>query len=337
MNILGIETSCDETSASVVNNGQLLSNEVFSQTIHNEYGGVVPEVASREHEAVLSIIVKLALKSADINVKDIDCISVTNGPGLMGALLVGVNYAKGLAISLDVPFLGINHMEGHLFANFINNPELKYPFICLLVSGGHTQIWKVNSFDNYSLLATTRDDAAGEAFDKGARILGLGYPGGPEIEKSAVSGDDKSYKFPIPIVKSSHLDFSFSGLKTALLYTCNKMNKIQLNNEIHNLAASYQSAIINTLIDRLEKAIEETGISIITISGGVAANKSLRKNVINLEQKYNINVYFPPMEYCTDNAAMIALTGYNRFKQNEKSLMELVPNPNLSMENLSNV
>ena len=335
MNILGIETSCDETSAAVVSDGKLLCNEVYSQSVHRDFGGVVPEIASREHEVVLYKVVRQALTHTNIPLQKIDCIAVTEGPGLMGALLVGVNFAKGLSIGLNIPLIGINHMEGHLFSNFIDNPELKYPFLCLLVSGGHTQIWKVNSFGNYTLLATTRDDAAGEAFDKGARILGLGYPGGPEIEKIGKSGNKNSFKFPIPKVKSSKLDFSFSGLKTALLYTCNKIPHEELTENIPQIAAGYQSAIVNTLLNRLQLAIQQTGIKIITISGGVAANKYLRNKINILEQKCNAMVYFPSMEFCTDNAAMIALTGYHRFKLGEYSKIDLVPNPNLSMEELS--
>ncbi len=337
MNILGIETSCDETSASVVINGNVISNEVYSQTIHNQYGGVVPEIASREHEAILSNVVSSALDSANLKVNNLDCIAVTKGPGLMGALLVGVNFAKGLALSLNIPLLGVNHMEGHLFANFINNQILKYPFLCLLISGGHTQIWVVNSFGKYELLGTTLDDAAGEAFDKGARILGLNYPGGPEIEKCSKLGDKNKFHFTIPKIKSSELDFSFSGLKTALLYTWQKIEKNKLKESINDLAASYQNAIINTLINRLEKAVQKTGISTITISGGVAANKNLREITKNWEQKNKLSVYYPPMEYCTDNAAMIALTGYHRYKNGEKSSMSLVPDPNLSMKENNDV
>ena len=222
MIVLGIETSCDETSAAVIQNGLLMSNVVLSQEIHRKFGGVVPEIASREHEEKLTSIIQLALERASISKSDLDANAVTYGAGLMGALLVGLNVAKGLAIGLNIPFLGVNHMEGHLYANMIDNPQMDYPFLCMLVSGGHTQIWRVDSFGEYTLFSNTVDDAAGEAFDKGARILGLKYPGGPEIQREAIGGNSSAYTFPRPCLKRSEFDFSFSGLKTAILYTCKK-------------------------------------------------------------------------------------------------------------------
>ncbi|MBC8213930.1 MAG: tRNA (adenosine(37)-N6)-threonylcarbamoyltransferase complex transferase subunit TsaD [Candidatus Marinimicrobia bacterium] len=332
MTVLGIETSCDETSASIIKDGKLLSNVVLTQEIHRKYGGVVPEVASREHEHQIISIVDSAMKRASISKTDLNAVAVTYGAGLFGALLVGLNVAKGIAIGLGIPFLGVNHMEGHLFANMIDNPEFDYPFLCLLVSGGHTQIWKVEKFGDYQLVGQTRDDAAGEAFDKGARILGLNYPGGPEIEKNAQNGDTKAFHFTIPKVKASEFDFSFSGLKTALLYTVRKISDNELKDHVPNLCASFQEVIIDTLLDKLEKSIDHTGLSKIAVAGGVAANQRFRQKAQNLEQKLGVNIYFPDLKYCTDNAAMIAMAGYERLKNGEMSSLNLRAVPNLMLD-----
>ncbi len=331
MIILGIETSCDETSAAVIDNGSLLSNVVLSQEIHISYGGVVPEIASREHEFQLGHIVNLALERAEVSKYDLDAIAVTYGAGLMGALLVGLNFAKGLAIGLNIPFLGVNHMEGHLFANMIDNTDISYPFLCMLVSGGHTQIWKIDGFGDYKLFSNTVDDAAGEAFDKGARILGLSYPGGPEIQRVSKNGNPNSYIFPRPKVKSSIYNFSFSGLKTAILYTCNKMSKSELIKNRANVAASYQEAIVDTLLDKLIIVSKETNLTNISIAGGVAANSRFRAKSKNLSKKFGLKIYFPKFEYCTDNAAMIAMAGYQRLISGEKSPLDLPAVPNLSL------
>ena len=266
-----------------------------------------------------------------ISFNDITSIGVTCGPGLMGALLVGVNFVKGMAIALDIPFIGINHLEGHIFANFIDYPKIKFPFLCLLVSGGHTQIWKVNNFQNYNLISTTRDDAAGEAFDKGARILSLSYPGGPEIDKVSTKGDPEKYKFSIPKIKESEYDFSFSGLKTALFYLCKKMDYDEIIKERPHLAASFQKVIVDTLLQKVEKCIKETEIKTITISGGVAANSYLRSEAKRIESKYDFKFLFPSIEFCTDNAAMIGLTAYYYYKNKILSDLSLVPNPNLNI------
>ena len=251
MIVLGIESSCDETSASVVKNGEILSNIIFSQEIHKEYGGVVPELASREHQKNIVYVVNKSIQKAKVNINDIDGIAVTYGAGLKGALLVGLNFAKGMSLALKVPYVGINHLEGHLYSNLIDNNNLTFPFISMLVSGGHTQIWKVNSLGAYELLANTVDDAAGEAFDKGARLLGLSYPGGPEIEKKSEGGDPKRISFPRPRVKKSKYDFSFSGLKTSLLYKLKTYDDLFIESNIHHLCASYQEAIIDTLLSRI--------------------------------------------------------------------------------------
>ena len=331
MIVLGIETSCDETSAAVIQDGFLKSNVVLSQEIHREYGGVVPEIASREHEVHLTAIIQLALDRATISKSDLDAIAVTYGAGLMGALLVGLNLAKGLAIGLNIPFLGVNHMEGHLYANMIDNPQMNYPFLCMLVSGGHTQIWRVDSFGEYTLFSNTVDDAAGEAFDKGARILGLRYPGGPEIQREAMGGNPSAYTFPRPRLKRSEFNFSFSGLKTAILYTCKKMTVNELLKNRSDIAASYQEAIIDTLLIKLKKVHQKTNIHKVAVAGGVAANSRFREKASELSEKMGLNIHFPKMEFCTDNAAMIAMAGYKRLQSGEQSSLDLPAIPNLSL------
>ena len=331
MHILGIETSCDETSAAVSNKRAILSNVTVNQLIHNEYGGVVPEIASREHLSLISKVVDKAIIDSKVSIDKIDAIAVTNGPGLKGALIIGVNFAKGLSLGLNIPIIPINHMEGHLFSNFIDLDEIKYPFLCMLVSGGHTQIWLINSYQDYKLYSTTIDDAAGEAFDKGARILGLGYPGGPEIDNIAKNGDPKFFKFPRPEVKKEALNFSFSGLKTALLYYCQKKDKKYIEKNISHIAASYQEAIIDSILNRIKKVINlNRDIKQIYIAGGVAANSRFRKK--SLLCNFNeIDIIFPDLAYCTDNAAMIAMAGYHKIIKGEYSKYNLVPNPNLKL------
>lgn len=334
MIVLGIESSCDETSAAVIKDGNLCSNVVLSQEIHKEYGGVVPEVASREHELHISFIVETALRKANIEQSSLNAVVATYGAGLMGALLVGLNFAKGLALGLRIPFLGVNHMEGHLFANLIENPNIHYPYICMLVSGGHTQIWRVHSFGDYELLANTVDDAAGEAFDKGARLMGLGYPGGPEIQRIAKNGDSQKYKFPRPVVKSSNLNFSFSGLKTALLYLKQDLYSDTFNLELPHIAASYQEAIVDSLLNRLIKIVKTNAVETISVAGGVSANTRFREKAKALEENYGVNICFPKLEFCTDNAAMIAMAGYERLKKGATSDFSLSAVPNLSLGNV---
>ena len=331
MIVLGIETSCDETSAAVIQDGLLKSNVVLSQEIHCEYGGVVPEIASREHEVQLTSIIEMALERASISKLELDAIAVTYGAGLMGALLVGLNLAKGLAIGLNIPFIGVNHMEGHLYANMIDNPQMEYPFLCMLVSGGHTQIWSVDSFGEYTLFSNTVDDAAGEAFDKGARILGLKYPGGPEIQREAKDGDPDKFSFPRPRLKRSEYNFSFSGLKTAILYACKKMTDDELLQNRSDIAASYQEAIIDTLLEKLKKVYQKTNINKVSVAGGVAANTRFREKASELSDKMGIHIHFPKMEFCTDNAAMIAMAGYERLKSGEQSSLDLPAVPNLTL------
>ncbi len=331
MIVLGIESSCDETSASIVKDGKLLSNVVHSQTIHNKYGGVVPEIASREHLVNIVDVVEESIDKSKINITDIDGIAVTYGAGLLGALLVGLNFAKGLSVGLGIPFIGINHLEGHLFSNLIESEKVTYPFLCLLVSGGHTQIWEVNTFGKYNLISNTIDDAAGEAFDKGARILGLGYPGGPEIEKSSIGGNEKFHAFPRPMVKNKKEAFSFSGLKTSLKYYIQNMESDKIKFNLSDVAASYQEAIVDTLIDKLKYQIEKTSVKNITIAGGVAANKRFRFKLDDMKKDLDLIIKFPDIKYCTDNAAMIAMAGYYRLINKEYSDYGLHAVPNLSL------
>ena len=330
MYILGIETSCDETSVAISNNRNILSNITVSQIIHSEYGGVVPEIASREHLALINKVAEKAFEKAELDIGEIDAIAVTNGPGLKGALMVGVNFAKGLAISNNKPIIGVNHMEGHLFSNFIDSNKIEYPFLCMLVSGGHTQIWLVKSYQDYKLYSTTVDDAAGEAFDKGARMLGLGYPGGPEIEKISSDGDIDKFKFPIAKIKKSKYDFSFSGLKTSLYYLLAK-SEICKDRDIKDIAAGYQEAILDALIQKMIYVSNEISIYDIIISGGVTCNKRFRDKLDILNQQKLYKIHYPPIQYCTDNAAMICIAGYEKAINKEFSDISLDIYPNLLM------
>ena len=325
MIVLGIETSCDETASSICKDGIILSSLVGLQSIHKKLGGVVPEIASREHDKILNKIVSQTLVDAKIPIGSINGIAVTQGPGLAGTLLSGISFAKGLSIGLNIPIIGINHLEAHIFANFLADENLDFPFICLLVSGGHTQIWLVKNLGDYKLLGETRDDAAGEAFDKGARILGLEYPGGPEIEKIAFNGDKFSINFPRPLMREKNLEFSFSGLKTSLLYYMNKEKKL----DISDIAASYQLAIIDVLTTKLKWAMEKTNCNTCVIAGGVAANKELRNNIDKL--LFNKNVIFPDISLCTDNAAMVAYLGELYLKKNIESPIDFKVFPNMKM------
>ena len=323
MIILGIETSCDETAAALCVDGDIIASNISSQDIHRKYGGVIPELASREHERILNLIIHETLRDSKIGLENLDGIAVSQGPGLSGALIAGASFSKGLAIGLNIPIIGVNHLEAHIFANFLAEPKLNFPFICLLVSGGHTQLWQVNDFRNYKLLGETRDDAAGEAFDKGARILGLGYPGGPEIEKLALDGDYKSINFPRALIEKNNFEFSFSGLKTSLLYYFEKNNKESLE----NIAASYQFAIIDVLVKKLKFAAEFSNTTNCVVAGGVAANKFLRNYSKN--QIPNRKIIFPHPSYCTDNAAMIAFLGEKYLLKGKKSKLDFSIQPNM--------
>ena len=332
MNILGIETSCDETSASIISDGKLISNIIYTQQIHSKYGGVVPELASQEHLNEIISVINESLDQAHLKLSNLNAIAVTYGPGLMGSLLVGLNFVKAMSLSLKIPFLGINHLEGHLFSNYIDNKNISFPNICLLVSGGHTQIWLIKNYNSFSLIGETTDDAAGEAFDKGARILGLGYPGGPEIDKISKNGDIKFFNFPRPKVKNSPYSFSFSGLKTALLYYSQKITEEEFKNNISDIAASYQEAILDCLFNALKNTIKDyPEVKDIYISGGVAANNRLREKSKQFKSDYKKNIILPKLEYCTDNAAMIAMAAYQKIVNGQKSEYDLVPLPNLKL------
>ena len=305
---LGIETSCDETAIALFDSGKgLVGEAVFSQIdIHAEYGGVIPELASRDHCQKIIYIFRQAL--GDISINSIDQIAYTAGPGLLGTLLIGENFAQGLALSLNKPLIPVNHLEGHLVAPFLSGDKLDFPFLTLLVSGGHSLIVDVRNLDDYKILGQSRDDAVGEAFDKVAKLLGLGYPGGPEIEKMAQKGDPKKFTFPQPMLNSNDYDFSFSGLKTSVLYAVQGLDKI--NDEIKaDICASFQHAATEVLIKKISKALEDSGREGIILAGGVAANKLLRKKMTDLQESLNIKVLYPPIAHCTDNAAMIAYLG----------------------------
>jgi N6-L-threonylcarbamoyladenine synthase len=325
--ILGIESSCDETAAAICNDGNILSSIVSSQQIHKDFGGVVPEVASREHERLLNHSVEKALDEAEIALSDLDGIGVTQGPGLAGALLTGVCFAKGLSQSLNIPILGINHLEAHIYANFIADPTLTYPLVCLLVSGGHTQLWLVKEMADYELLGESRDDAAGEAFDKGARILGLDYPGGPAIEKMAHNGDCKAIDFPRAFYKDESLEFSFSGLKTSLLYFMEKKDKSVV---LADVAASYQKAIIDVLVYKLATAVKRKDVRTCVIAGGVAANNELR-SMVKKTIGDEISVLYPESALCTDNAAMVAYLSELYMEKGFTSPIEFDVFPNLKV------
>jgi N6-L-threonylcarbamoyladenine synthase len=329
---LGIETSCDETAAAVLQDDKVLSNIVASQVpIHQKYGGVVPELASREHIKNLMPIIREALTAASISLKDIGLIAVTYTPGLIGALLVGVSAAKAIAYAQGIPFIGVHHGEGHILAAHIEYPGIGYPYIALLVSGGHTALNHVNGLGDYKMLGQTRDDAAGEAYDKVAKLLGLEYPGGPVIDRLAQEGNPGAVKFP-----RGHLeghDFSFSGLKTAvrnhIALFMSKDQGIDPRLNIKDVAASFQAAVVDTLVEKTMQAALETGVDRIVVAGGVAANSLLRHKMNEESQKRDITLYLPSMSLCIDNAAMIALTGYLHFKRGETSSLDL--NPRASM------
>ena len=312
--ILGIESSCDETSASVCRNGKILSNIIATQSIHTQYGGVVPELASRAHMQNIVPVVDQAMIDAGISLDQLDAIAFTSSPGLIGALLVGTGFAKSLALSLDIPLIAVHHMQAHVLSNLIADPQPEFPFLCLTVSGGHTQIVLCKDALNMEILGETLDDAAGEAFDKTAKLLGLPYPGGPLIDQYAQEGDPKKFHFPEPQIEG--LNFSFSGVKTSILYFLQKQLKADpdfISKHLPDICASAQYCIVNILLHKLKKASLQTGIKTICLAGGVSANKGLRNAMQEMAEKYQWKLFIPEMEYCTDNAAMIAVTGYYKF------------------------
>ena len=324
--ILGIESSCDETSASICINGEIHSNVIATQAIHAKYGGVIPELASRAHQQNIIPTVEEAIRQAKVSKNQIDAVSFTRGPGLLGALLVGTSFAKSFALAQNIPLIDINHMQAHILAHFIEDPKPNFPFLCLTVSGGHTQIVLVKDYFEMELLGETLDDAAGEAFDKTAKILNLPYPGGPLIDKFAKEGNPAAYRLPEPQIPG--LNFSFSGLKTAILYLVQdqlKQNPDFLTHNMADLCASVQSRIVSILLNKLKKAAKETGVKDIAIAGGVSANSGLRQSLIEMGEKYNWRVFIPKFEYCTDNAAMIAIAGYHKFLKKDFVGQDVAP------------
>jgi len=312
--ILAIESSCDDTGASLIHNRKILSNVVSGQKIHERYGGVVPELASRAHQGNIMPVIDSALEIAGVKKEALDAIAFTQGPGLLGSLLVGVSFAKGLALALNKPLIAIDHLSAHLAAHFINEPTPKFPFLCLLVSGGHTLLVKMDSETKYEIIGRTTDDAAGEAFDKAAKVLDLPYPGGPLVDKYAKDGNPLAYPFPEPNIPG--LDFSFSGLKTSFLYFIrDNMAKDSdfVNKNMADICASYQHRIVEYLLHRLEKAAKEYNINEIGIAGGVAANTYLRKKIQEKALEKNWHIYIPSFEYCTDNAAMVAMAAHFKY------------------------
>lgn len=333
LKILAIESSCDETSAAIVVNGrQVLSNIISSQIdIHTKFGGVVPEVASRKHIEVISEVVEEALNKANVTFEDLDAIGVTYGPGLVGALLVGLQYAKSLAYALDKPLIGVNHIEGHICANFIEHQELKPPFVCLVVSGGHTFIVYMKDFGDFEVIGKTRDDAAGEAYDKVARAIGLGYPGGPKIDKISKEGNEDAIKFPRANFHDDSLDFSFSGLKSSVLNYLNKMEMTKQEINRADVAASFQKALVGVLVDNAIKTCKMRNVSKIAVAGGVASNSKLRETLIEEGRKNGIEVLFPSPILCTDNAAMIGSAAYFEFIKGNTADLSLNAIPNLKL------
>lgn len=324
--ILAIESSCDETSASVIRNGKVLNNIIASQAVHQKYGGVVPELASRAHQQNIVMVVDEAMEKAGIQSTDLDAIAFTRGPGLIGSLLVGVSFAKGMALALGKPLIEVNHMEAHVLAHFIEEPRPDFPFLCLTVSGGHTQIVLVKDYYNMEIIGQTQDDAVGEAFDKAAKLMDLPYPGGPLIDKFAKHGNPDAFKFPATSMPG--LDFSFSGIKTAFLYFLRDSIKASpdfITRNLPDLCASLQHHLVWMLLTRLEQASIRTGIKNIAIAGGVSANSGLRSGLTALGERLGWKIFIPAFEYCTDNAAMIAIAAHYKYLKNDFSSLEVIP------------
>jgi N6-L-threonylcarbamoyladenine synthase len=344
MLILGIESSCDETAAAVIEDGNRILSSVISSQIelHKPFGGVVPELASREHLVKIEPVVKEALAKAEVLFKDINAVAVTQGPGLVGSLLVGVCYAKALAFALDIPFIGVNHIEGHLFSVVFENPPVHYPALALIVSGGHTNLFFVPEAGVYKVVSRTRDDAAGEAFDKVAKMLGLGYPGGPIIEKLAKEGDGAKVKFSIAKISDGRPDFSFSGLKTAVSRYVreNEIEPLKENEtptqEIKDLAASFQATVVKSLIGTMEKLARELDPNTLIVAGGVACNGALREAAETLGTKLGLPVYFPSKHLSTDNAAMIAAAGYFHLQSGRQSNLQMTADVTMRLQNFEN-
>lgn len=331
--LLAIESSCDDTAAAVIVDGRVRSNVVSSQRIHSEYGGVVPELASRAHQRLVVPVVNDALSEAGVSKEALDAVAVTYGPGLAGSLLVGLSFAKAFAFGLGLPLVGVNHLEGHLYSVFIEEPSPAFPYLCLIVSGGHTQLVVVEEHFRHSVLGKTRDDAAGEAFDKVAKLLGLGYPGGPSIDRLARTGDPAFYTFPRS--RPGDLDFSFSGLKTSVLYYLNRFSEEDrtqlLTDHLSDLCASFQQAVVDTLVGALREAMVRTGIREVAIVGGVSANSALRRDAEAVVRAGGGRLYVPRPAHGVDNAAMIGVTGHFKLAAGETSPLSLTAQPNLAV------
>lgn len=324
--LLAIESSCDETSAAVCRDGKILSNYIANQTIHEKYGGVVPELASRAHMQNIVPVVDAALKEAGVTLQELSAIAFTQAPGLIGSLLVGAQFAKSLALTLDLPLIAVHHMQAHVMANLIEDPKPEFPFLCLTVSGGHTQIVLCSSPTNMEVIGETIDDAAGEAFDKSAKILGLPYPGGPLIDKYAKEGNPHAFKFPEPQIPE--LNFSFSGLKTSILYFLQENKKQDpefVEKNLADICASIQSRIVSILLNKVKKASIQTGIKSICLAGGVSANSGLRAAFTEMGEKYGWKTFIPAFQYCTDNAGMIAISAYYKFKEGDLTPLSTQP------------
>lgn len=329
--ILAIESSCDETSASVIEHGKVLNNVIASQTVHHKYGGVVPELASRAHQQQIFHVVNEAIHSANIKPTSLNAIAFTKGPGLMGSLLVGVSFAKGMALALELPLIEVNHMEAHVLAHFIKDPKPAFPFLCLTVSGGHTQLVMVKDYLEMEIIGETQDDAVGEAFDKAAKIMGLPYPGGPLIDQFAKEGNPNAFTFPDTAMQG--LNFSFSGIKTAFMYFLRdrmREDPLFIEKNRNDICASLQSHLITMLMQKLKRASHETGIKQIAIAGGVAANSGLRNAIREAADKHRWEVFIPDFQYCTDNAAMIAIAAHYKYLQGKFATLDVAPIANLS-------
>lgn len=334
--ILGIESSCDDTSAAVIRDGILLSNVIASQSVHEEYGGVVPELASRAHQQNIVPVVDTALKRAGISKSDLSAIAFTRGPGLLGSLLVGTSFAKGLSVGLRIPIVDVNHLHGHVLSHFVREKEddevPEYPFLCLLISGGNSQLVLVKNYNDMQIIGQTIDDAAGEAFDKCAKVMGLPYPGGPFIDRLAAEGDPKRFKFAKPHI--ANLDYSFSGLKTSFLYTLRdavKENPNFIEENKADLAASLQATIIAILLDKLDKAVKQTGVKTVAIGGGVSANSGVRAAVADYCERHHLKAFIPKRAFTTDNAAMVAIAGYYKYLDKDFCPYDAAPFARLTM------
>lgn len=331
MIVLGIETSCDDTSAAIINGPDLLSNIISTQLIHQQFGGIVPELASRSHIQMIIPVIRQAMKKANLRESDLQGIAVTYGPGLAGSLLVGLCVAKGLSISLGIPLIGVNHLEGHIWANKLTHKKLEPPFVSLIVSGGHTQTVHVKAWGDYRVLGRTRDDAAGEAFDKVAKLLKLGFPGGPIIEELARMFSNSKIQFPRAMMEKDNLDFSFSGLKTAVLNHTLDLGKEETQNSLRDIVKGFQEAVIDVLVEKTIRAAKQAGVSQICIGGGVAVNQALQEAMAIRCKKSGLTVLWPNVDMCTDNGAMIAQVGYYYLKKGITSLISLSPVPSLNL------